>query len=258
MRIKNLIILTLISGLFTMCAPSRPAVVSHPEPPPMWGPVGYDQVRYYYFPDMMVYYDVHSSMFIYPRGNRWVSAYYLPSHYGHFDLYNSYKVGLTDYYGSSPYHNFNRHRQQYAVGSRWPAQQTIGTRGQSGNHYAPTRPRTSSAQGTRGNSTQQGSVRANTTRGSETNAGTRATTPSVQSQSGTRTPTTSATPRPTQTAPRTTPAETRSNTRLSQPDARAVRERTEQIRQQNRSVIPAQRNTGTNSSTRTRSGGRGN
>jgi hypothetical protein len=258
MRIKNLIILVFISGLFIRCAPSRPAVVSYPETPPMWGPAGYDQVRYYYFPDMMVYYDVHSSMFIYPRGSRWVSAYYLPSHYGHFDLYNSYKVVLTDYYGPSPYHNFNRHRQQYAAGSHWPTQQTIGIRGQHGNHYAPTRPRTSSAQGVRRNSTQQSSVRGNTRRESQTNNGTRTTTPSVQNQSGTRAPA-SVRPRSTQQAsPRATPAETRSNTRLSQPDARAVRERTQQIRQQNRNVIPVQRNTGTTTRTRSSSGGRGN
>ncbi|MDP2161631.1 MAG: hypothetical protein Q8K02_14195 [Flavobacterium sp.] len=242
MQIKNLILLASISILFTMCAPNRPSVVSQPEPPPMWGPMGYDQVRYYYFPDMMVYYDVHSSMFIYPRGNRWVSAYYLPSHYGHFDLYHTYKVGLMDYYGPSPYHNFNIHRQQYAVGNQWPAQQTIGRRGQHGNHYAPTRPRTSSAQGTRGSTAQQPyntGTRATTTPPvrNQTNIGTRATTPA---------------------APRAVPAETRSNTRLPQPDARAVRERTQQIRQQNRKVPPAQRSTTNPPSNSRTGGGRGN
>lgn len=269
MRLKNLIILASISVLFTMCAPSRPAVVSQPEPPPMWGPVGYDDVRYYYFPDMMVYYDVYSSMYIYPRGNRWVSAYYLPNHYGHYDLYNTYKVGLMDYYGPSPYHNFNMHRQQYAVGNQWPTQATIGVRGQNGNHYAPTRPRTSSAsaQPTRGSSTQQSNVRGNSTqtntRGND--AGTRSTTaPAVRNPSDTRVPATTpratpTTPRANPSTPRVAPAETRSSTRLPQPDARAVRERTQQIRQQNRSTAPAQRSTGTTTPTTTRGGGgRGN
>lgn len=262
MRFKNLIILASISVLFTMCAPSRPAVVSQPEPPPMWGPVGYEDVRYYYFPDMMVYYDVYSSMYIYPRGNRWVSAYYLPNHYGHYDLYNTYKVGLVDYYGPSPYHNFNMHRQQYAVGNQWLTQATIGVRGQSGNHYAPTRPRTSSAssQPTRGSSTQQSNVRGNSTQPNTrgNNAGTRSNTaPAVRNPSDTRAPAT--TPRATPSTPRVAPAETRSSTRLPQPDARAVRERTQQIRQQNRSTAPAQRSSGTITPTTTRGGGgRGN
>lgn len=255
MRIKNLIILASISVLFTMCAPSRPAVVSQPEPPPMWGPVGYEDVRYYYFPDMMVYYDVYSSMYIYPRGNRWVSAYYLPNHYGHFDLYNTYKVGLVDYYGPSPYHNFNMHMQQYAVGNQWPYQQTLGVRGQNQTHYAPTRPRTSSAQGTRGTRAQQADVRGNTSQSTiRNNTGTRSSTaPAV------RNPTNTNPPRATPATPRVAPAETRSNTRLPQPDARAVRERTQQIRQQNRSETPTQRNNQTTPPPNTRSGGgRGN
>ncbi|GGD20592.1 hypothetical protein [Flavobacterium orientale] len=262
MRIKKLIILASILVLFTMCAPSRPAVVYQPEPPPMWGPVGYDQVRYYYFPDMMVYYDVHSSMFIYPRGNRWVSAYYLPNHYGHFDLYNSYKVGLMDYYGPSPYNNFNMHMQQYAVGNQWPYQQTLGVRGQNQTHYAPTRPRTSSAQGTRGTRAQQADVRGNTSPSSIRNTtGTRSsTTPAVRNPTNTNTPRAiPTTPRANPSTPRVAPAETRSSTRLPQPDARAVRERTQQIRQQNRATAPTQRSTGTTTPTTTRDGGgRGN
>ena len=33
--------------------------------PPQWGPADYDDVRYYYLPDIECYYDVPHSMFIY-------------------------------------------------------------------------------------------------------------------------------------------------------------------------------------------------
>ncbi|MCX6257443.1 MAG: hypothetical protein NTW49_06045 [Bacteroidia bacterium] len=32
--------------------------------PPMWGPAGNNEVRYYYLPDVEAYYDVQSSMLI--------------------------------------------------------------------------------------------------------------------------------------------------------------------------------------------------
>jgi len=36
--------------------------------PPAWGPAGYNNVRYYYLPDVEAYYDVQTAMFIYMSG----------------------------------------------------------------------------------------------------------------------------------------------------------------------------------------------
>jgi hypothetical protein len=63
---------------------------------PVWGPVGYDYVRYYYFPDIDVYYSVPQRQFIFFDGRRWVYAYSLPGMYSNFDLYRSYKVVIND------------------------------------------------------------------------------------------------------------------------------------------------------------------
>lgn len=102
-------------------------------PPPMWGPVGYTDVRYYYLPDVEAYYDIQTSMFIYYGGGVWVHRAYLPSRYRNYDLYNGYKVVMTDYRGDAPYANFNHHKKQYARGYRGAPQRSIGNRPSHGN-----------------------------------------------------------------------------------------------------------------------------
>lgn len=62
---------------------------------PVWGPVGYDYVDYYYLPDMDVYYDVPRGLFIYYDYGRWNFAASLPARYGRYDLYHTYKVVIN-------------------------------------------------------------------------------------------------------------------------------------------------------------------
>jgi hypothetical protein len=93
---------------------------------PQWGPMGYNNVRYYYLPDVEAYYDLNSSMFIYYGGGVWLYRSYLPSHYKQYDLYKGYKVVMTDYRGETPYTHFKEHRVKYKKGYRGPAQKTIG------------------------------------------------------------------------------------------------------------------------------------
>jgi hypothetical protein len=96
--------------------------------PPQWGPAGYSNVRYYYMPDVEAYYDVPSSMFIYFNGVSWVRRSSLPSRYRNYDLYNGYKVLLSDYRGNRPYSNFRMHRREYGKGYHGPEQHSIGQR----------------------------------------------------------------------------------------------------------------------------------
>lgn len=116
-------------------------------PPPMWGPVGYTDVRYYYLPDVEAYYDIQTSMFIYYGGGVWVHRAYLPSRYRDYDLYSGYKVVMTDYRGDAPYANFHHHKAQYARGYRGEPQRSIGNRPSHGNSRGNVRP----AQQPRGN-----------------------------------------------------------------------------------------------------------
>jgi len=97
-----------------------PVVVASPRvvvaSPPDWGPVGYDNMEYYYLPDIQVYYDIRLSQYIYLSGGSWIRSRSLPSYCRNYNLYNGYKVVLTDYHGKTPYVYFNAHKVKYYKG----------------------------------------------------------------------------------------------------------------------------------------------
>src|ERR1035437_7862584 len=104
--------------------------------PPPWGPAGYTEVRYYYLPDVEAYYDIQTSMFIYLGGGVWVHNASLPAQYRNYDLYNGYKVVMTDYRGDAPYTYYKEHKTKYAKGYHGQPQKTIGERPGKGNSGA--------------------------------------------------------------------------------------------------------------------------
>lgn len=78
---------------------------------PLWGPVGYDHVDYYYLPDVDSYYSVPKRQFVYLNGNNWVFSNSLPARYSNYNLYNGYKVVVN---GDRPYLNYKTHKVKYA------------------------------------------------------------------------------------------------------------------------------------------------
>lgn len=80
---------------------------------PDWGPIGYENVNYYYLPEIEVYYDIHSAQFIYLHNGIWIRSRYLPQRYRFYDLYRGYKVVLNIPRNRNPYSNFYFHRIQY-------------------------------------------------------------------------------------------------------------------------------------------------
>jgi hypothetical protein len=133
MRTLKLIIIGCIL-FFTTLAQAQVSVNVHINAPPMWGPVGYTHVNYYYLPDVEAYYDVPASMFIYYEGGIWVHRAYLPSRYRNYDLYGGYKVVMTDYHGHTPYTEFKAHKMKYGKGYHGQSQRTIGERPGKGGH----------------------------------------------------------------------------------------------------------------------------
>ena len=95
---------------------------------PQWGPVGYTDVRYYYLPDVETYYDVQNSRFIYYNGKKWVHQRNLPRQYINYDLYNGYKVVMTDYRGNAPYKYHKDYKYKYPKGYHGKEQKNIGKR----------------------------------------------------------------------------------------------------------------------------------
>ena len=100
---------------------------------PQWGPAGYSNARYYYLPDVEAYYDIQKSSFVYLSGNTWLRSAQLPQRYSNYDLYNGYKVAMTDYNGKPPYGLFKYHKVKYAKGYKARYQKTIGQK--PGNRY---------------------------------------------------------------------------------------------------------------------------
>ena len=126
----------LVVGMLLLFAGSMQAQISvhvNLGTPPQWGPSGYNEVRYYYIPDVEAYYDIPSSMFIYYNGVSWVRRSSLPVRYRNYDLYNGYKVPMSDYRGNKPYSNFRKHKMLYAKGYRGQEQHNIGNRSERGN-----------------------------------------------------------------------------------------------------------------------------
>ncbi|HYG52171.1 MAG TPA: hypothetical protein VD905_14770 [Flavobacteriales bacterium] len=88
---------------------------------PVWGPIGYDYVEYYYLPEYGIYYYVPTGVFFYPVGTRWVSSVYLPAHY-HVNLYNTYKVVIND---PKPYLRHKAIVRKYAAYKNRPPRQLV-------------------------------------------------------------------------------------------------------------------------------------
>ena len=78
---------------------------------PVWGPVGYDYVEYYYMPDIGVYYYVPTRQFIYLTNGRWLFATTLPVRYRAYNMYSGYKVVINQ---PRPYLHFTTHKIKYA------------------------------------------------------------------------------------------------------------------------------------------------
>ena len=130
--IKILIIAIVI--LLTTSTQAQISVNLNIGSPPRWGPTGYNDVGYYYLPDVESYYDVRASMFIYLSGGVWVHRSYLPGRYRNYDLYGGYKVVINDYHGNRTYEHFNEHRMKYKKGYHDHMQKNIGERPERGNN----------------------------------------------------------------------------------------------------------------------------
>lgn len=98
-------------GLITSPARAQVNVNINIGAQPLWGPVGYDYVEYYYLPDIEVYYYVPRRQYVYFDGGRWIFAASLPVRYRTYDLYTGYKVVVNE---PRAYLHFNTHKVKYA------------------------------------------------------------------------------------------------------------------------------------------------
>jgi hypothetical protein len=74
---------------------------------PEWAPDYYSGVRYYYLPDLEVYYDLTMREFIYLNNGRWLYSRVLPPMYSYYDLNSGYVIVLnTNIYRPWMHHQY--------------------------------------------------------------------------------------------------------------------------------------------------------
>jgi hypothetical protein len=78
---------------------------------PVWGPVGYDHVEYYYMPDIDAFYYVPAHQYIYQDRGRWIITTSLPYRFHDYDFNNGYKVVVNE---PRPYYHVDTYRTRYA------------------------------------------------------------------------------------------------------------------------------------------------
>ena len=77
---------------------------------PLWGPVSYDHVDYYYMPEYDIYYNAPRAQFVYRKGNKWIYVNSLPNEYRNVNLYSTYKVVIND---PNPYNKHDYYSKKY-------------------------------------------------------------------------------------------------------------------------------------------------
>lgn len=94
---------------------------------PVWGPVGYDYVEYYYMPEIDCYYHVPTHRYVYLDGRNWQFGFSLPSRYRSYDLYRGPKVVINEVdpfrrndYWRNQYSRYRPVNQQIIYNSREP------------------------------------------------------------------------------------------------------------------------------------------
>jgi len=89
---------------------------------PLWGPVGYDHVDYYYMPDIDVYYNVPQRQYVYMNSGRWCYATSLPARYRNYDIYRGYKVVINE---PRPFLRNDYYREHFRDYRGWYGRQPI-------------------------------------------------------------------------------------------------------------------------------------
>jgi hypothetical protein len=121
---KKLIILLAIctSGLLCTATYAQVTFRVNIASQPIWGPVGYDHVDYYYLPDIEAYYSVSNHRYYYMENGSWRGRANLPERFRNYDVYNSRRVVINE---RKPYLRHNEFKARYAASNERSNQQSI-------------------------------------------------------------------------------------------------------------------------------------
>lgn len=69
--------------------------------------------RYYYYPNILSYYDNKTSDYVFKLKGVWIRSKSLPNAYGGYSIYNNYRVEISDYKGDNPNEKIYEHKKLY-------------------------------------------------------------------------------------------------------------------------------------------------
>jgi len=101
--------LVIVALILVSCGPVVVTSRLNNPPPPWFYPNRLELVRYVYFPEYAIYFDLSMSNYLYQKNDVWVRVNVLPTQYKNVDLSKSRYVRIKDYRGNTirDYHSKN-------------------------------------------------------------------------------------------------------------------------------------------------------
>ena len=118
MKLKKILLVAILCIAFSALQAQVKTTVTLPD----WGVAGSDNATYYYIPATETYYDVRKGEYVYQQDGKWVRTATMPAAYKDYDLYNGYKVVLTD--DKEPFADYDNMRVKYAKTFKGDPQKT--------------------------------------------------------------------------------------------------------------------------------------
>lgn len=111
-KIKLSIVLAFLAlfSVLESCGPVLFTARLNNPPPPWFYPNRIETVRYVYFPDHTIYYDLSLSTYFYLENGIWLSARVLPARFNGINLQRSRYTRINNYFGNNirQYHSDRR------------------------------------------------------------------------------------------------------------------------------------------------------
>jgi hypothetical protein len=94
-KFSSILLLALSMTAFTGCSGPQQLSSRDEYYQPAWAPPHYPGARYYYFPDIEVYYDMEYEDYVYLNNGQWLFSSSFPSMYSSYDPYSGFVITLN-------------------------------------------------------------------------------------------------------------------------------------------------------------------
>ena len=120
LKIFIVLVVFMFFSVLESCGPVLFTARLNNPPPPWFYPNRIETVRYVYFPDHTIYYDLSLGTYFYLENNVWLSARVLPARFSGINLQRSRYSRINNYFGDNigRYHSDRRDSSRRSTGTR--------------------------------------------------------------------------------------------------------------------------------------------